>query len=129
MQPAKGARYFRPGSAVASATTTRGVGDGAAIAQGLDDIHRGGAFLPYQYVDAIHVLVALIDDRIHRQGALAHAVVANEQLPLALADGDHGIHDLVAAVQRIMDEVAMHDGRRQDVQRQQLTALGGGQAV
>jgi hypothetical protein len=47
--------------------------------------------------------------RVHRQRTLAGARVADDQLPLAFADRDHGIDHLAAAEQRAPDEITGGD--------------------
>ena len=58
------------------------------FAQRGDGLHHRRALLADQHVDAAHVLVALADDGVERQRALAGAVVADQQLALTAADGD-----------------------------------------
>jgi len=95
----------------------RGVVQRAGTAQGFDGVDHGGAFLADQHIDARDVLAALVDHRIDGERALAGAVVADDQLPLPLADRDQRIDDLVAGIHRLLDEIARDDRRRTHIEQ------------
>jgi hypothetical protein len=66
-------------------------------------------------VDADDAGVLLVDDGVQRDGRLARAAVANDQLALAAADGDHGVDGLDAGLHRLVHRLAQHDARRDHV--------------
>ncbi len=84
-----------------------------------------GALLADGDVDAAHLLgdVArlpvglLVDDRVDRDGGLAGLAVADDQLTLAAADGDHGVDGLDAGLHRLVHTLALHDARRLQLER------------
>ena len=67
------------------------VGQGAVLLQGAPELGHGGGLLADGHVDADHILVLLVQDGVHGDGGLASLAVADDQLPLAPADGDHGV--------------------------------------
>ena len=99
-----------------------GGADQDAVLEGavaLEALHRPGyrgAPLADGAVDAEHVLVALVDDRVQGHRGLAGLAVADDQLPLAAADGDHGVHGLDAGLQGRAHRRPVHDGRGRPLQ-------------
>ena len=64
-------------------------------------------------VDAQNILALLVDDGIGRNDGLAGLAVADDQLTLAAANGDHRVDGLDAGLQRLLDRLAVKDsGRR-----------------
>ncbi len=63
-------------------------------------------------VDADDAGALLIDDGVDRDGGLAGAAVADDQLPLAAADRDHGVDGLDAGLERLLHRLADDDARR-----------------
>ncbi len=59
-----------------------------------------GRLLADGHVDADQVAPLLGDHRVQADGRLAGEPVADDQLPLTAADGDHGVHGLDAGVHR-----------------------------
>mmetsp|Transcript_3483 Transcript_3483/g.7918 ORF Transcript_3483/g.7918 Transcript_3483/m.7918 type:complete len:415 (-) Transcript_3483:37-1281(-) len=77
-----------------------GVVDGLGLLERAHQLCDGGALLAHAHVDA-HELVLLalrllVDDGVDRDGGLACLAIANDQLTLAAADGDQGVHGLKA---------------------------------
>ena len=81
----------------------------AAPAQGPDGGDHRRALQADQHINAEDIAAPLRDDRVHGQRTLAGARVADDQLPLAFADRDHGIDHLAASQQRAPDEIAGGD--------------------
>src|SRR5690606_9670604 len=75
-------------------------------------------------VDAADLLVRvaavpvrlLVEDRVDGDGRLAGAAVADDQLPLAAADGDHRVDRLDAGLERLVDALTGHDAGRLELQ-------------
>ncbi len=68
-------------------------------------------------VHAEDVAAALIDDRVDRDRRLAGRPVADDELALALADRDQRVDGADAGLQRLLDGLALHDGRRDVLDR------------
>ena len=68
-----------------------GVVHGAMLFQRVLNPGHSGCLLADGHIDADHILSLLVEDRVHRNGGLAGLAVADDQLPLAPADGDHGV--------------------------------------
>src|SRR5690606_2505365 len=68
-----------------------GVVHGTVALQSFHHARHGGCLLADGHVDANDVLALLIDDGVDHQGGLARLAVADDQLPLAPADGNHGV--------------------------------------
>ena len=76
-----------------------GVVHGSLAAESLDKRCYGACLLAYGNVDTIYRLPLeelrpLVDDRIDCDCGLPGLAVADDQLPLATPDGDHGINSL-----------------------------------
>ncbi len=66
----------------------------ARLLQGADDLQRGRLALADADVDADHIGVALIDDRIQGDARLARLPVTDDQLALPAPNGHDGIDGL-----------------------------------
>jgi hypothetical protein len=84
-------------------------------AQRLHRLGDGRLFLPDGYVDALHALTLLVQDRVDGDGGLARLAVADDQLPLTAADRRHGVDGLDAGLHRLAHGLATHDRRRLDL--------------
>ncbi len=92
----------------------------AGLLEAADELGDRRALLADGDVDALDLLlrvaalpvVALVDDRVERDGGLAGLAVADDQLALAAADGGHGVDGLDAGLQRLADGLALDDGGR-----------------
>merc|ERR1712100_983686 len=69
-----------------------GVVEGAALAQDLNNVRHRSSLLTHGDVDADHVLIRLVQDRVDRDGGLAGLAVTNHQLVHRLALNDAGRH-------------------------------------
>ena len=72
----------------------------AVLLQHLLELDDGRHPLPDRDVDADHVLVAVVDDRVDRDRRLAGLAVADDQLSLAAADRDHPVDRHQAGLHR-----------------------------
>src|SRR3990172_77898 len=89
-----------------------GVLHGTGFSEPIDDLGYRGALLADGDVNADHVAAFLIDDRIDSDGGLAGLAVADDQLALAAADGDHAVNGFESGLQRFLDRLARdHAGR------------------
>ncbi len=61
-------------------------------------------------IDTQHILIALVQNGVDRDGGLAGLAVADDQLALAAADRNERIDDDQAGLQRHGNESAVHDG-------------------
>ena len=68
----------------------------AVLLQRLDHADDGGLLLADGDIDADDVAALLVDDRVDANGGLAGLAVADDQLALAAADGNHRIDGLQA---------------------------------
>ena len=71
----------------------------------------------------IDVGVALVDDRVDRDGRLAGAAVADDQLALAAADVRHRVDRLDAGLERLLHRLALDHARRLELERAALGRL------
>ena len=82
-----------------------GSGDNDAVVHGsllvelADELGDGGALLSHADVDAREGvgLGLLVDDGVHGDGTLAGLPIADDELALAVADGDERVHGLKAS--------------------------------
>ncbi len=81
------------------------------------------ALLADRDVDADHVGVALVDDCVDRDGGLAGAAVADDQLALAPADVRHRVDRLDAGLERLLHRLALDHTRRPELERATLGRL------
>ena len=107
-----------PGRVVAFGHDDDGVIHRAVLAEVGDDLGDGGRSLADRAIDAQHILVALVQDGVDRDGGLAGLPVAEDQFALAAADRDERVDDDEAGLQGHRDEGAVHDrpGRALDGQ-------------
>ena len=87
-----------------------GVIHGAFFAQVGDDLGDGGRTLADGAINAQHILAALVQNGVDRDGGLAGLPVAEDQFALAAADRNESIDDDEAGLQRHGDGSAVHDG-------------------
>ena len=80
--------------------------------QGIHQLRHGGALLPDGHIDANDVLALLVDDGVQGNDGLAGLAVADDQLALAAADGNHAVDGLDAGLQRHAHALALDDAGR-----------------
>ena len=88
---------------------------GPVLGEGVHRLGDGGLLLADGHVDALHPETLLVQDRVDRHGGLAGLAVADDQLPLAPADGGHGVDGLDPGLQRLVHRLAAHDAGRLDL--------------
>ena len=76
--------------------------------QRADDLGDLALFLADGHVDADEVAAPLVDDGIDGDGGLAGGAVADDQLPLAPPDGNHGVDGLDSGLHRGVHRLAHH---------------------
>src|SRR5579863_6856685 len=86
-----------------------GVAHGAVLREGLHHLGDGGAFLADGAVDADEVVLGVVDDGVEQNRGLAGLPVADDQLALAAADGDHGVNGLETGGHRLTNPLAVND--------------------
>ena len=93
--------------------------------------HRGHRrlLLADGHVEAVHVLALLVDDGVDGDGGLAGLAVADDQLALAAADGDHRVDGLDAGLHRLVHALARDDAGRLDLDLARFLGLDGALAV
>src|SRR5580693_9367637 len=73
----------------------RGDDDGVfhrtGVFENLYDLRDGGTLLAHRVVNADEVVALAVDDGIERDGGLAGLAVADDQLALAAANGNHAV--------------------------------------
>src|SRR5438094_336774 len=95
----------------------------ACVAQPLVDPGDGGRLLPDRDVDAVHVGVALVEDRVDEDRRLARRAVADDQLALATADVRHRVDRLDPGRERLLHGLARDDAGRLELERPELVRL------
>ena len=85
-----------------------GVVHGSGGLKGGDDLSHRGLLLSDGNVDADHVLIFLIDDRIDSDSALSRLPVADYKLALASPDRYHGVDSLDTCLQRNGDALSLY---------------------
>ena len=70
--------------------------------------HRAG-LLPDGHVDTHHVFALLVEDGVHGHGGFARLPVADDKLPLAPSDGEHGVNGQKARFHGGVDGLAVQD--------------------
>jgi hypothetical protein len=116
-----GGDVLEGGGQVGRGADDHGVVEGAVLLQGADELAHRGGLLADGHVDALDLLVgapvlALVDDGVQADGALAGLLVADDQLALAAADVGHGVDRLDTGLQRLLHRLALHHRRRLELQ-------------
>jgi hypothetical protein len=110
---------------------------GIVLLQGLDELGDGGTLLADGDVDAVELLglvgavvpALLVEDGVETDGSLAGLTVADNQLTLATADGDHGIDRLETGLDGLVDGTAGKNAGGLDLGTAALLGLDGALAV
>lgn len=89
-----------------------GVIQRALFTQGGDRLGHSGGALPDGAIDAQHVLPALVENGVERNGCFACRPVPQNQLALTAPDRNERVNDLDAGLQGYGDGCAIHDMRR-----------------
>ena len=84
-----------------------GVVEGAELVQRLHDLGDGACLLADGDVDAYDVLAALVEDGVERYGRLAGLAVADDELALTAAYGEHGVYGQQARLDGAVDRLAV----------------------
>jgi hypothetical protein len=97
-----------------------GVIHGAVFGERLNDLRNRGALLPDHAIDADQVLALAVDDGVEGDGGLAGLTVADDQLALSAADGNHRIDGLQSGHHRLAHRLTGDDTGRQALYGQGL---------
>ena len=97
--------------------------------QGLPDRGDRRGLLADGDVDADHVGLALVDDGVDGDGRLARLAVADDELALPAADGDHGVDCHETRLDRLADWLALHDAGSLELNRTTMRGVDGTEAV
>src|SRR5690554_901361 len=97
-------RQVLHGSRVGSAGgNDDGVFHRAVLFQLTYDVGNSGLLLADGHVDTLNAGTFLGDDRVNRHCSLTSLAVTDDQLPLAAADGDHGVNGFVTSLNRLVN--------------------------
>ena len=102
-----------------------GVRHRAVLFEGLHDLRNGGTLLADGAVDADEVVLRGVDDGVERDGGLAGLAVADEELALAAADGDHRVDSLDAGGHGLADGLAIDDAGSETLDGEELVGVDG----
>ena len=101
----------------------------ARFLQPLVHLHDRRRLLADRDVEALHVLVVLVEDRVDRDRRLARRAVADDQLALAAADVRHRVDRLDAGLQRLLHRLPRDHARRLELERPRLVRVDRALAV
>jgi hypothetical protein len=85
--------------------------------------------LPDGHVEAINALALLVDDRVHGHSRLAHLSIADDELALSTADGNHRVDGLDPGLERLLHGLAGDDAGRLELDAAPVRGLDGALAV
>ena len=102
-----------------------GVVHRTGLGQALHQVCHGGALLTNGNVDADDILALLVDDGVGGDGGLTGLAVANDQLTLTAADGDHGVNGLDTGLQRLLNGLPLNDAGGRGLNGTVLGAVDG----
>ena len=86
-----------------------GIAHSAVLFQILSHAGDGGSLLTDGDIDAQHILVLLVQDGVGGNRSLAGLAVADDQLTLTAADGEHGVDGQNTGVQRGVHALALQN--------------------
>ncbi len=89
-----------------------GVFHGTVLLQVLHERRHGGLFLADGHVNTNAVLVFLVNDGVHGNGGFSRLPVADDELTLATANGEHGIDGQNTGLHGFADGLSVNDTRR-----------------
>src|SRR3954453_3303549 len=100
-----------------------GVVHRAVLLERAHDLRDGRLLLTDRDVHADDVLALLIDDRVDGDRGLAGLTIADDQLALSAADGNHRVDRFESGLQRLLDRLAVDDARRETLDRVALVRV------
>ena len=89
-----------------------GVLHGPAQLKIMDNLGHRRALLTNGHIDTDHILPLLVQDGVGCNGGFSGLAVADDELPLSTANGNHGINGLNARLQGDRDGFSLDDTRR-----------------
>ena len=118
--------YCMGAGSEADAATTMVYSIAPASSQNLHYLRDRRTLLPDRVVNADQVVALAVDDGVERDGGLAGLAVADDQLALAAANGDHAVDRLQSGGHGLAHGLAVDDAGRQALERNEL--VGGDRA-
>src|SRR5258705_3274672 len=106
-----------------------GILHSTGLSKSIDDLRDGGALLSDGDVDTDDVAALLIDDGVDGDGGLAGLAIADDQLALAAADGNHAVDRLQTGLQRLFDRLARDNTGRFELDTPALFGIDRSTAV
>ena len=100
-----------------------GVPHRVVLLQRLHDLGDGRALLSDGAVNADQVVGLVVDDRVQRDGCFAGLAVADDQLALSAANGDHGVDGLQAGHHRLAHRLAVDHAGGETLDGQRVAGL------
>ena len=91
----------------------------------LHDLRDRRALLADGAVDADQVVLGVVDDGVEQDGGLAGLAVADDELALSAADGDHGVDGLEAGGHGLAHGLAVDDAGSQALDGERLAGRDG----
>src|SRR5207253_5766215 len=101
----------------------------AALAQQLVHLRDRRGLLADRDVEAVHVRVALVEDRVDEDRRLAGRAVADDQLALPAADVRQRVDRLDPGLERLLHRLALDDARCLELERARIVGLDRAAAV
>ena len=101
--------YCMGAGSEADAATTMVYSIAPCVFENLYYLRDRGALLADRVVDADEVVALAVDDGVERDGGLAGLAVADDQLALAAADGDHAVDGLESGGHGLAHGLAIDD--------------------
>ena len=81
--------------------------------------------MPDGAVDANQITAALVQNRVNDDGGFSELAVADDQLALTAADGNHRVNGFDAGLNGLAHRLARNDARREALERIALRGLDG----
>src|SRR5207302_3308943 len=87
------------------------------ILESFHDLRHSRLLLTDGHIDADDIFSLLIDDRVDGDRGLSGLAVADDQLALPAADGNHGVDRFQSGLQRLLDRLAIDHAWRDALDR------------
>ena len=126
---AKGARYCIGAGSEAVAATTMVYAIAPNFFERLHNLRNRRTLLANRAVDADEVVLRRVDDGVERDGGLAGLAVADEQLALSAADGNHRVDGLDAGRHRLGNALPRDDARSETLDGKAMRRVDGALVV
>jgi len=81
------------------------------MTQLFNDLSNRRSLLANRYVNTMHVLVMLINDRVNSQCRFTGLTVTDDQFTLPTSDRNHGVNDFQACLNWLVNRFTSHNTR------------------